>query len=120
MDRRLRQLERQWLISRDPRDQRRFLRARSRSATGDEDHLRELFALGLLSRERLSLAAHLGHPPARAALDLPLQRGPVHDPGSWLEPLADLGQPALIQVLGAVIDAWTTLWVDVSECQVKS
>lgn len=86
--------QRRWQETGSPADGRRYLASLQRA--GDEvEALRVRLAIGALHEERARLAAHLGHPAARAALELP--DAPTTYLEAWARQLFEWGQAACVR-----------------------
>lgn len=109
----LRSSERRWRETHAREDGRRYLAQLERAGEVVEA-LRVRVAIGALHAERLDLAAHVGHAPARAALGLAAAAAlPGLD--EWARKLFDWGHAACVRaaVAGArrVLAGWTAIGV---------
>jgi hypothetical protein len=94
--------ERRWRETGAAEDGQRFLALLERAGDVVEG-LRVRVVLGLLHPERLDLAAHVGHPPARAALGLAGEPAPPLRPGA--QRLFVWGQAACVRAACAAARA---------------
>lgn len=91
-----REAERRWRESGSVEDGRRYVAQLQRAGGDPVEALRVRMAIGALHEERARLAAHVGHPVARAALGL-LDDPPTLVLSAWAHHLFDWGQAACVR-----------------------